>query len=610
MPDLPTRPNPQEPSGTVPSTDADRIHPSDTDHAHQPGASHVHPPDTDRTHPPGASRAHPSDADHACPPDAGRVHPPDADHACPPGASRVQRPDAGRVRLPGAGGIRLRRVGRARAAGAESARPAGAGRRSWPAVALGVAAVAWGANQFAPLLLMYRSVLGVPATTVQATYALYAAGLIPGLLLGGPLSDRYGRRRVLAPALLISALASGLLMLAGSGSAWLFAGRLVAGAASGAAFSSGTAWIKELTTADEHAGDTGRNPRPQGRDAQSGARRATIAMTAGFALGPLIAGLSAQWAPHPELTAYVPHVALTLAALPLVLRTPDPRRTEGAPSARHPTRHAVDTRLDGTADPARATPRTPDPRQAEGGRPAGPRLDGAGDPAWRRATPRTPDGRRAGGGLPARRAVDARRGGGAGGVGRRFWVVVVPMAPWVFGASSIALAYLPGLVRERLGGGALVFGAVVTMLTMVAGIVVQPLARRADRPGTPYLMVTALGIVAGGLVLAAVAAASAQWWLVAAAALVLGAGYGCCLVCGLTEVQRLAGPANLGRMTAVFQAVAYLGFGAPYVLAVAERVLPVPGLLLLAAVLALLTLAWTARRPARSEASAPGAANG
>jgi MFS family permease len=56
------------------------------------------------------------------------------------------------------------------------------------------------------------------------------------------------------------------------GIGWLFAGRLVAGAASGAAFSSGAAWIKELS-------GTG-----------SGARRVTVAMTAGFGLGPLLAG--------------------------------------------------------------------------------------------------------------------------------------------------------------------------------------------------------------------------------------------------------------------------------------------------------------------------------
>ncbi|MFF5980568.1 hypothetical protein ACFY78_17160 [Streptomyces olindensis] len=59
------------------------------------------------------------------------------------------------------------------------------------------------------------------------------------------------------------------------------------------------------------------------------------------------------------------------------------------------------------------------------------------------------------------------------------------------------------------------------------------------------------------------------------------------------EVQRLAGPENLGRLTAVFQACAYLGFGAPYLLAVLEHALVPSRLLLPAAAPAVLTLAWT-----------------
>src|SRR5882724_4408453 len=71
---------------------------------------------------------------------------------------------------------------------------------------------------------------------------------------------------------------------------------------------------------------------------------------------------------------------------------------------------------------------------------------------------------------------------------RRFWTVVVPLAPWVFGSASIALAYLPGLVKVQLGDHALIFSAVVTMLTAAAGIVVQPLARRLDRSAGTRLL--------------------------------------------------------------------------------------------------------------------------
>ncbi|MBO0689569.1 MAG: MFS transporter, partial [Candidatus Dormibacteraeota bacterium] len=160
------------------------------------------------------------------------------------------------------------------------------GLRDWYGAGLAVAAVGWGAQQFAPLLLLYQADLHLATSTIQGTFAMYVVGLIPGLLLGGPTSDRYGRRRVIGPTLAVSVAATVLLLLGGSGVGWLLAGRLLAGVASGAAFSSGAAWIKELS--ENHRG--GVNPGP---------RRATVAMTLGFGLGPLVAGVLAQWAPAP-----------------------------------------------------------------------------------------------------------------------------------------------------------------------------------------------------------------------------------------------------------------------------------------------------------------------
>ena len=98
-----------------------------------------------------------------------------------------------------------------------------AGARSWWGAALAVAAVGWGANQFAPLLLMYQAGCTCPRRPSQATFGLYALGLIPGLLLGGPVSDRFGRRRVMVPALVDSVLGSPADAQA-AGVGWLFAG--------------------------------------------------------------------------------------------------------------------------------------------------------------------------------------------------------------------------------------------------------------------------------------------------------------------------------------------------------------------------------------------------
>jgi MFS family permease len=69
----------------------------------------------------------------------------------------------------------------------------------WWQAGLAVTAVAWGAQQFAPLLLLYQDRLHLGATVVQATFGCYVAGLIPGLLFGGPISDQYGRRPVMLP---------------------------------------------------------------------------------------------------------------------------------------------------------------------------------------------------------------------------------------------------------------------------------------------------------------------------------------------------------------------------------------------------------------------------
>jgi len=391
---------------------------------------------------------------------------------------------------------------------------------AWLRAGVAVAAVGWGANQFAPLLLVYRAHLGLSATTVEATFGLYALGLIPGLVVCGSLSDRFGRRRVMLPALAASVLASVLLIAGGSTVGLLFVGRLVAGVASGAAFSSGAAWIKELSAVGG-AGDRG-----------AGARRVTVTMTAGFGVGPLVAGLLAQWAPSPTVIPYLPHLVLLAVAIVLVLRIPETHAAE-------------------------------------------------------------------------QKTTVARRSRMPELYGQRFRTVVLPLAPWVFGSAAIALAYLPALVEHRLGDAALAFTAVVTMLTALAGILVQPLARRIDAPGSARLITTSLALVVAGLLVSAAAAATGQPVIVVLAILALGAGYGACQVCGLQEIQRLAKPESLAGLTAVYQAVSYLGFALPFLLAAAAHVVPAAVLLLLVAGLAALTLAWTARRATAAPTDAP-----
>ena len=178
--------------------------------------------------------------------------------------------------------------------------------------------VAFGTNVPTPLLLIYRETLGLSSTTLTAAFGVYAAGLIPALLLSGPASDRLGRRPVVVPFVLLAGLVSVLFLAAGSSEPVLFVGRFLQGAVSGVVFSVGTAWLGELV------GHPGRS-----------ARLTTIALAAGWAGGPLVAGLLGQWGPVPTLLPYLVHVALMLGALALLPAVPETlgadRRKRGGP---------------------------------------------------------------------------------------------------------------------------------------------------------------------------------------------------------------------------------------------------------------------------------------
>jgi MFS family permease len=388
--------------------------------------------------------------------------------------------------------------------------------------------VGWGTNQFTPMLLLYRTRLGFSPALVQATFALYAAGLIPGLLVAGPLSDRIGRRRVVLAALALS-MAAGAVLIAGAHSAALLsAGRLLVGLASGSAFSTGAAWIKELSAPPYGTAPPG-----------AAARRTSAAMTLGFGLGPLAAGVLAQWAPAPAVLPYVPHLLLAAGALAVAARTPETVR-----------RDPLAARTPGAA--------RPDPPRGRGLFPA------------------------------------------------RFVRVVLPLAPWVFVSATVAMAYAPGLASPQVPGFAIVFAALATVATALSGVAATPLARRVDRTGPARLLGAGLAVVIAGLVAEAGATAvpgAARPALVLAAAVVLGCGYGFCLIFGLGEVQRLARPAGLAAMTACFQAFAYAGYAAPYALSLLDRLATPSALLLAVAALAAATLAFTTwqshRVPAR-----------
>ena len=185
---------------------------------------------------------------------------------------------------------------------------------AWVRVALVMFAVGWGANQFSPMLIVYRHALGLNAGEIAGLFAIYAATLIPGLLAGGPLSDRFGRRACVLPFAALSPVATLLLVLGPHSLPLIAAGRALAGLCSGMVFGPATAWVQDLS----------------GGDARS-ARRAALALSAGFGLGPVVAAFLAQWAGDPLVVPYLPHLALGAAALAIGLTAPgaQPDQTRG-----------------------------------------------------------------------------------------------------------------------------------------------------------------------------------------------------------------------------------------------------------------------------------------
>jgi MFS family permease len=164
-----------------------------------------------------------------------------------------------------------------------------------------------------PLYGLYRARDHFSLFMVTVAFAVYAIGVIGALLLGGHLSDLYGRRRLLLPSLGI-AIASAVIFLVSKSLPGLLVARLINGISIGIVASTATAYIAEL-----HA--VGR-PRAAARNAQLTAAAVNIG---GLGVGALVAGFLAQWAAHPLTVPYLVFLAaLVLAAIGVAL-TPETR---------------------------------------------------------------------------------------------------------------------------------------------------------------------------------------------------------------------------------------------------------------------------------------------
>ena len=163
-----------------------------------------------------------------------------------------------------------------------------------------------------PLYRVYQEELHFSSGILTLIFAVYVLFLLPSLLVFGRISDRIGRRTVLLFGFTVAALAAAI--FAGAQSlASLFVERALQGIATGVVAGAGTAALLELE--------------PNGNSRRA-AFAVTVANASGAALGPLFAGLFAEYGPWPTQLPFIVYLWLMLpiAALALMPETVLKRR--------------------------------------------------------------------------------------------------------------------------------------------------------------------------------------------------------------------------------------------------------------------------------------------
>ena len=145
-----------------------------------------------------------------------------------------------------------------------------------------------------PLWSLYAQRDRFSSLTVTIAFAVYALAVALSLSLVGHLSDSYGRRRVLMPALALEILA-GVVFVAWSSLPALLVARVLSGLGIGGVTATAVAWISELGAGRRRAQNI-----------------ATAANLGGLGLGGLISGALVQWT-SPALV--VPFAVFTVAML-------------------------------------------------------------------------------------------------------------------------------------------------------------------------------------------------------------------------------------------------------------------------------------------------------
>ncbi len=188
----------------------------------------------------------------------------------------------------------LPRSGRATVHESEGPRAPGGTRAVFASLLALVLAIGWAASHFAGLIPAMSDRQHLSATMLDAVFAIYAVGILPGLLVGGRVSDALGRQPVAWVGSAIVLLGT-VAMLVSQHSDVLLAGRLIIGIGTGFAISSCTAWASDL-----------KGP--------AGAAIAGAVLTAGFAIGPFASGAVAAAGQPGILLSFAIAAALVVVA--------------------------------------------------------------------------------------------------------------------------------------------------------------------------------------------------------------------------------------------------------------------------------------------------------
>jgi MFS family permease len=174
-------------------------------------------------------------------------------------------------------------------------------------------ATGWVANHFVALMPAISNRQHLSTATLDAIFGIYAVGLLPGLLLGGRVSDALGRRAVVLAGSTVAA-AGTVAMLFSQQAGALTIGRLTVGLGVGLAMSSGTAWASDL-----------RGP--------AGAATAGAVLMVGFAVGPFAGGLITGAGEPGIQISFAVAAALVIAAMAVTIvaarRPTEPPAAEG-----------------------------------------------------------------------------------------------------------------------------------------------------------------------------------------------------------------------------------------------------------------------------------------